>query len=720
MQPYKHMKRLLLAIAIATLTLPAYLHASVEPVPLDDLRPTQQHQKTILISRKVIEQYHYKKHNLDNSLSGEILRQYLKTLDPNKSFFTATDIRQFEEKYARTFDDDIRHARLENAFTIFKLYRQRVEERVSHALSLISGPVDIRSDETYLVDREDAEWSPTRAALDDLWRKRIINDTIVLKLADKDEDEIRQQLTKRYESLLHRTQQMTSNDVFQTFMNAYAVALEPHTGYMLPHNAENFDISMRLSLQGIGAVLRTDNEHTVIQKIVTGGPADKSGKLRAGDKIIGVAQGKNGEMIDVVGWRLQKVVEKIRGRKGSIVRLNVIPKKAGNSGAASEVLIVRDKIKLEEQAAKYTMIDDDPALQGKTIAVIEIPAFYRDFQSASRGNEDFRSTTRDVREILEKLDKEQVDGIVIDLRNNGGGSLTEATELTGLFIEKGPVVQIRDYSGEIESEIDPDPQMVYRGPLVVMVNRNSASASEIFAGAIQDYGRGVLVGEPTFGKGTVQQLIDLSNYISSGSDMGRLRMTIAQFFRVNGGSTQHKGVIPDILFPSIEDEDYGERSYDNALPWARIPAASYNGWQVGNLAPVIAAHERRIASDSGFDYLRGETELIDKLKSEKRVSLNFDKRQREWEGRDAERRNLRNRYRRSLGLDPLSKADEEDDDLVEKILEEEKVEEIESLEAARILADLIHQESHPVIRAAQNEQLQSPVTNDLLNSFLNF
>jgi carboxyl-terminal processing protease len=513
---------------------------------------------------------------------------------------------------------------------------------------------------------------------------------------------------------------MTSNDVFQTFMNAYSVALEPHTGYMLPHNAENFDISMRLSLQGIGAVLSSDNEHTVIQKIVTGGPAEKSGKLGAGDRIIGVAQGRSGEMVDVVGWPLQKVVEKIRGRKGTVVRLNVIPKKEGNSGASREILIVRDKIKLEEQAAKYQIIEDDPALQGMKIAIIEIPAFYRDFRGASLGNSDFRSTTRDVREILGKLEKAQVDGIVIDLRNNGGGSLTEATELTGLFIEKGPVVQIRDYNGEVESEVDPDPQMVYRGPLVVMINRNSASASEIFAGAIQDYGRGVLVGESTFGKGTVQQLVDLSNYISSGSDMGRLRMTIAQFFRVNGGSTQHKGVVPDIPFPSIEDEDYGERSYDNALPWAKIPAAAYSGWEIGNLAPVIAAHKDRIASDNGFDYLRGQAELIEKLKNEKRVSLNFERRQREWNGRDAERRSLRNRYRHSLGLDPLSKADEDNDDLTEKILEDEKVDEIESREAARILADLIRKESSPVIRAAQNEKPRSPTANDVLNSFLNF
>jgi carboxyl-terminal processing protease len=678
------------------------VQAKPEAVPVDELRPTQTHQKTVLISKKVIDRYHYKKHRLNNRFSAEILRQYLKLLDSNKSFLTAADIGEFNNKHKESLDDDIRNARLGSAFSIFKRYRLRVEERVAKALELLGKPIDINSSETYLVDREDSSWQASSAKLDDLWRKRITNEYIGLKLTGtKNDKEIRQQLTKRYESLRNLTQQMTSDDVFQTFMNAYAVALEPHTGYMLPHNAENFDISMRLSLQGIGAVLSTDNEHTVIQKIVPGGPADKSGKLKAGDKVIGVAQGRRGKMVDVVGWRLQKVVEKIRGRKGSVVRLNVIPKKAGNTGATKEILIVRDKIKLEEQAANYKIIDNDPALHGMKIAVIEIPTFYRDFRGASLGSRNFRSTTRDVRDILTKLRKENIDGVVIDLRNNGGGSLTEATELTGLFIEDGPVVQIKDYTGSVESEIDPDPELVYDGPLVVMINRNSASASEIFAGAIQDYGRGVLVGEPTFGKGTVQQLIDLSNYITSGSKMGRLRMTIAQFFRVKGGSTQHKGVLPDIHFPAVEDKEYGERAYDNALPWAKISAASFKGWTVGNLKPIIGAHKKRIKQDSGFAYLKSEAKLFDTIKNQKRVSLNFKQRKQEWNSQDAQRRTLRNRYRKSIGLSPLTKADEENEDLTEKFIEEEKVEEIESREAARILADIIKRKSNPVIRTAK-------------------
>lgn len=695
------------------------VEAKPEAVPVDQLRPTQTHQKTVLISKKVIDRYHYKKHRLNNRFSAEILRQYIKLLDPNKSFFTAADIKELNRKHQATLDDDIKNARLESAFSIFKRYRMRVDERVARALDLLGKPININASETYLVDREDADWQGTKARLDKLWRKRITNEYIGLKLTgNKSDKEIRKQLTKRYESLRNLTQQMTSDDVFQTFMNAYAVALEPHTGYMLPHNAENFDISMRLSLQGIGAVLSTDNEHTVIQKIVPGGPADKSGKLKAGDKVIGVAQGRRGKMIDIVGWRLQKVVEKIRGRKGSVVRLNVIPKKAGVTGATKEIMIVRDKIKLEEQAAKYNIIENDPALDGKKIAVIEIPAFYRDFRGASLGSRDFRSTTRDVRGILKKLKKQNVDGVVIDLRNNGGGSLTEATELTGLFIEDGPVVQIKDYTGSVESEVDPDPELVYGGPLVVMINRNSASASEIFAGAIQDYGRGVLVGEPTFGKGTVQQLIDLSNYLSSGSKMGRLRMTIAQFFRVKGGSTQHKGVVPDIHFPTIQDKEYGERAYDNALPWAKISAASFKGWKVGNLKPVISSHKKRIKNDSGFAYLKSEAKLFDKLKKRKRVSLNYKQRKDEWNNQDAKRRALRNRYRNSIGLRSLTKADEDNEDLTEQFVEEEKVEEIESREAARILADLIKQKSNPVIRSAQKRSFTASAGNEKEASIL--
>jgi carboxyl-terminal processing protease len=673
-------------------------------ISVSDLKPSLTHQKAVLLTTRVMQRYHYKKHKLDNSFSKEILQKYLEMLDPNKSFFIKSDIKEFEHLYNNRLDDDIKNARLDAPFTIFKRFRERVDQRMNEALRLVNYPFDFTLDEKYLIDRKDAKWADSQKALDNLWRKRVKNDTLALHLMEKDDEEIREKLTKRYEGTQRRTHQMSADDVFQTFMNAYTGALEPHTGYMLPHNAENFDITMRLSLQGIGAVLKSDNEYTSIQSVVPGGPADKSGQLHAGDKVIGVAQGKNGKMEDVIGWRLQNVVEKIRGKKGSIVRLNIILKKSGSNEITKEIVIVRDKIKLEEQAVKSSVIENLDGMQGKKIGVVDVPTFYRDFQGASSGNKNFRSTTRDVRKALKELKRKGVDGIVVDLRDNGGGSLTEATELTGLFIKSGPIVQVRDYSGGIEEEIDPDPAIVYSGPLAVMVNRNSASASEIFAGAIQDYGRGIIIGEPTFGKGTVQQLIDLSNYVSSGKDMGRLRLTIAQFFRVNGASTQHKGVTPDISFPTIMDDDYGERSYDNALPWSKIKAADYSGWKTARLDKAESNHQKRIKKDSGFIYLQGQTKLFHTLKNEKSVSLNEHKRQAEWAVKDDQRRALRNEYRRSIDLSPLSKADEDDEDLLEEIEDEEKIDEIERNEAARILADVIYQQSQPVVRAAQSVQ----------------
>ena len=680
-------------------------------IPVSELKPSLTHQKGILLTTRVMQRYHYKKHKLDNSFSKEILQKYLEMLDPNKSFFIKSDIDEFESLYENRLDDDIRNARLDASFSIFKRFRERVDQRMNKALELVNYPFDFTVDEKYLIDRKDAKWADSQKALDSLWRKRVKNDTLALHLMEKDDKEIREKLSKRYEGTQRRTHQMSADDVFQTFMNAYTGALEPHTGYMLPHNAENFDITMRLSLQGIGAVLKSDNEYTSIQSIVPGGPADKSGQLHAGDKVIGVAQGKSGEMVDVIGWRLQNVVEKIRGKKGSTVRLNIILKKSGSSEITKEIVIVRDKIKLEEQAVKASVIENLGGMQGKRIGVIDVPTFYRDFQGASSGSKNFRSTTRDVRKALKELKQKGVDGIVIDLRDNGGGSLTEATELTGLFIKSGPIVQVRDYSGGIEAETDPDPELVYSGPLAVMVNRNSASASEIFSGAIQDYGRGIIIGEPTFGKGTLQQLIDLSNYVSSGKDMGRLRLTIAQFFRVNGASTQHKGVAPDISFPTIIDSDYGERSYDNALPWSKIKAADYSGWKTSSLDKAESSHKMRIKKDSGFIYLQGQAELFHNLKNEKSVSLNEHKRKAEWAVKDDHRRALRNEYRRSIGLSPLSKVDEDDEELTEKIEDEEKIDEIERNEAARILADVIYQQSQPVVRAAQS--LQHPSILDL-------
>ena len=685
--------------------LPAMAAAVTEPVPESELKPALYHQQAALIVNKVMERYHYRKHRLDDAMSVAILEKYLESLDPNRNFFLASDVETFRQQYAKGIDDGLKKADLGSAFDIYRTFRQRVDESIGYALGLLDGELEFAVSEDYVVDTEEEPWPSDLQARNDTWRKRVKNDALTLRLAGKPDNEIRDTLRKRYEGIARRTFQVDADDVFQTFLNAYTNALEPHTAYMLPHNAENFDISMRLSLEGIGAVLRAENEYTEVQEIVTGGPADMSGQLHEGDLIIGVAQGRDGEMVDVVGWLLQDVVDLIRGRKGSIVRLSVLPESKGAGEPAIEIVLVRDQIKLEEQAAKKSIIEGIDGLGDRRIGVIEIPAFYRDFRGASNGDKDFRSTTRDVRALLSELREDGVDGIVVDLRDNGGGSLTEATELTGLFIESGPIVQIRDYRGDVEVEKDPDPEQVYAGPLAVLVNRNSASASEIFAGAIQDYGRGLIIGEPTFGKGTVQQLIELGDYLSGDQDIGRLRLTIAQFFRVNGSSTQHKGVIPDVLFPMPGAVDYGERSLDNALPWDSIKPAAYKPWSLATTKSLQDRHEARVAMDAGFQYLIAEAQMVEEMQDRRTVSLNENDRKAEREQRETQRLMLRNEYRGSLGLEPLSREQSEDDDhkVIKARNEEERLEQVQIREAARILADLVQARAPeaPVIHAAQ-------------------
>jgi len=666
--------------------------ALVDEVPLSKLEPDRQQRQTTLILTKVVERFHYKKEKLDDALSAHILDRYLESLDPNRSFFTQKDVDAFSI-YRNTLDDALERARLEPAFDIFKHFRRRVESRVTKALAqLQADKFDFTRDERYRFDREKADWAADDKALDDLWRKRIKNDILVLRLSGDSEDEIHETLRKRYEGIARRVRQFDAEDVYQTFVNAYTLSIEPHTGYMSPRSAENFDIGMRLSLQGIGAVLRTDNEHTVVERVVPGGPADRSGELHSGDRIVGVAQGKAGEMEDVVGWRLQNVVDLIRGAKDTLVRLNILPKSAGSDGRTRELSLVRDEIKLEDQAAKKSIIKGLNGMDGLRIGVIELPGFYRDFQAQAAGDPDFRSTTRDVRKLLKELEAEGVDGIVIDLRRNGGGSLTEAVELTGLFIKDGPVVQVRDSSGKVEVERDTDEDEVYSGPLAVLVDRNSASASEIFAGAIQDYRRGIIIGEPTFGKGTVQTLVNLGNYLPGDENLGRLRLTMAQFFRVNGGSTQHRGVMPDVVFPSAKGAaEHGERALENALPWAAIQPVVHHLDHAVSVAQLRELDRQRIAKDIGFSYLLEEENEMARLEAEDSVSLKESERRKEWDRREQARLKSLNRFLVSKGLPPRKQLDADDDE--DPKVAEKETEEIGKImldESAHILADYIN------------------------------
>ncbi len=678
----KHLIWLLLLLAGAVAAKPTV-------VSIDELRANDQQRQAALIITQVMEKFHYRKPRLDDDMSLAIFDRYLESLDANRSFFSALDIAYFE-RYRDQLDDSLRTGKLQPAFEIFRHFRDLVEQRVAHALELLeANDFDFEIDEEYRFDRTDSPWPADQAALDDLWRKRIKNDILSLRLAGKADDEITKTLSKRYEAIARRVAQMEPADVFQAFINAYTLSVEPHTSYMSPRLSENFDIGMRLSLQGIGAVLRSDNEFTEIQSTVAGGPAERSGELNSGDRIVGVGQGREGDMEDVIGWRLQDVVDLIRGPKDSVVRLNILPKSQGVGGRTREVTLVRDEIKLEDKAAKSEIIE---AAEGVRLGVIEIPAFYRDFGAQAAGVEDFRSTTRDVRRLLAELQAANVDGIIIDLRRNGGGSLSEATELTGLFIEKGPVVQVKDSSGKIEVERDPDPEQVYAGPLAVLVDRNSASASEIFAGAIQDYSRGLILGEPTFGKGTVQTLVDLGRFLRSREDIGRLRLTMAQFFRVQGGSTQHRGVMPDIVFPTaMGAAEHGERALDNALPWAAIKPATHRLVGLNSVASLRDAAQQRMSNNPGFQYLVAEEEDLIELEERKTVSLRESVRRAEWETREQQRLERRNRLRAFRGLPPLASLDEEEDEVAssEDDEDEERIQRIMLEESVNILTDHI-------------------------------
>ena len=612
----------------------------------------------------------------------------LDSLDANRSFFLETDINDFESN-RHLLDEALKGPNLEPAFKIFKVYRRRIDERVTYARRLLETGFDFSIDEDYLFDRRETAWARTEAELDETWRKKVKSDYLLLKLANKDVNEINETLHKRYARLRTSTFQLNSNDVFQAFINAYTTAIEPHTTYFSPRSSENFDITMRLSLEGIGAVLRADHDYTVVQKVIPGGPAELSGQLGAEDRIIGVGQSSDGKITDVIGWRLDDVVDLIRGPKGSVVRLEILPERAGIEGASKIIAITRDEIKLEEQAAKSEIIDLE---NGGQIGVIDVPTFYSDFPAQAKGEKDYRSTTRDVRRILMELKDKNLDGLLVDLRGNGGGSLAEALELTGLFIESGPIVQTRDSSGKIEINSDPDPGIAYGGPLAVLVDRNSASASEIFAGAIQDYRRGIIIGEPTFGKGTVQNIIDLNHFVqASDEEHGRLKTTIAQFFRISGGSNQHRGVIPDIVFPTARySKEYGERVLDNALPWDKVRPARY----IPASAPIESfihareLHENRIKQHRLIQLLLDDLETAYAADNTKTITLLESKRRSEREELLAAKKKLRNEFRIALGLEPVPLHVDDADDM------EYNDEELESLdvlleETARILSDLI-------------------------------
>ncbi|WP_426323543.1 carboxy terminal-processing peptidase [Pseudoduganella sp. R-43] len=631
----KHTLLATLSLALVT----AYAGAAQADKATDvTVKPAAQQIQAALWASRVLSRYHYKATPLDDAMSEKIFDRYFKSLDGEKLFFTQADIDSFSKEKSR-LDDAINSENLQTPFAIYNLYQQRFADRMAYARELLKSKFDFTQDESYQFDREKADWPKSEAEVKDLWRKRVKNDWLRLKLAGKDEKSIRETLDKRYENYVTRSRKLNSEDVFQIFMNAYAMSIEPHTNYLGPRASENFDIAMRLSLEGIGAVLQNRDEYTVIREIVPGSPAGLSNKLKVGDRIVAVAQGESEKFTDVLGWRIDDVVQLIRGPKDSTVRLQVLGADAGPDGKPFVLSLVRKKISMEEQSAKRSILEVKDGAVKRRIGVISLPTFYQDWDARRKGDKDYKSATRDVARLLGELKKEKVDNVLIDLRNNGGGSLTEAVELTGLFIDRGPVVQQRNAEGRVEVEADNVPGLSWDGPVGVLINRGSASASEIFAAAIQDYGRGLVIGEPSFGKGTVQTLVNLDRFGQSDkSRFGELKMTVAQFFRINGGTTQLRGVTPDIKLASTSDaENFGESSYDNALPYTQIkPAVYIPAGELKEIVPMLdKKHEARVAKDKDYQYLLDDISYVKKQRQDNVVSLNETVRRKERDQQEA-------------------------------------------------------------------------------------
>lgn len=674
------------------------LYEAVEPEAI--------HGKTAVELLQQLQTKHYSSIEINDGFSSLLFDRYMDALDGSHLYFLKSDIDELSA-YRYTLDDSLKDADVDPGFEIYNRYYRRVLERLIYAIDRVENHVsemDFAIDESIEVDREDAPYAASVEELDEIWRKRAKNSVLSLKLTGDTDEEIAEKLAKRYRNQLSQVLKTNNRDIFQAYLSNVAKAVDPHTDYYSPRDSENFNMQLSLSLQGIGAQLTTDEEYTKVVELITGGPAERGNELQAGDRIIGIGQGSDGDIQDVVGMRLDDVVSKIRGEKGTVVRLNVIPAEAVSESSATVVSITRDTVKLEDQSAKSEVLELSYRGEDYKVGVISLPTFYFDFEAASRGEEDFKSSTRDVRALLEELKTQEVDAVVVDLRNNGGGSLSEANQLVGLFIETGPTVQIR-YSGIRNGFTrafgDNDPEVAYSGPLAVLVNRTSASASEIFAGAVQDYQRGIVLGGQTFGKGTVQEIIPM--------DFGQVKVTRSKFYRISGASTQHRGVIPDITFPDFYDayDDIGESSLDGALPWDTVRPVEYRPYfSIQAMLPQLREqHELRAEESPDFIYLLDQIERTRKYRNREQLSLNELQVKAERERNRREEFDAENMRRFLKGL-PLNEWVEEDDLNVDEdeessianndtLASDEASDEEEDeadpllLESGRILADFI-------------------------------
>ncbi len=695
-------------------------HAAPKDQPIVDgitnVKPDEQQKLVIKEVVNLIESYNYKKIQINDSISSLILDRYIKSLDQGKNYFLASDIKEFE-KYRTTLDDDFKNGDLSGPFYIYNVYAKRLNQYFNYSLAQIKNKYDFNQNDTFVYDREKMPWATSVSSLNDTWSKRVKYELVNLNLAGTTEKKNVETLTKRYQNLQSQTSKTNNQDVFQILMNAFTESIDPHTNYFVPSKATEFNEEMSRSFEGIGARLQLENEVVKISEIIPGGPAFKGKQLSAGDRIIAVAQG-DGEFLDIVGWRLDATVTKIKGPKGTKVRLKVIP--AGKEMSSKPVIIAmtREKVILEDQSAKKTVKTVTTNGKNYKIGIISLPAFYADFKAANAGDKNYKSTTRDVRLLIDTLkNKDKVDAIVMDLRGNGGGSLVEAISLTGLFIDKGPVVQVKDLRGKIEVDQDEDAGVVWDGPFGVMVDRLSASASEIFAGAIQDYGRGIIMGSQTYGKGTVQSSIDLNKLVNPGIlqkiaslvtkdktlgtspnatktadiNLGQINLTMAKFYRVAGSSTQHKGVTPDVVFPSLYPMDkIGEDTEASALPWDVIPSSGFK--PVANLATVkpqlMKNSEQRISSSLDFKFLKQDIADLKKRDAEVAVTLNEVKLKAERDEQESKSIGRQNQLRALRGLPAIKKGD--------KITKQDSFDFIED-ESLKVMGDFMQQGANYVM-----------------------
>lgn len=644
----------------AVLALMLACTASAATDAIADLTIGEKHAEISQNVTRIIEELHYSRPRIDNSFSSAILDRYLDTLDGNRLYFLNSDISSFG-RYRYELDERSRNGELEPVFEIFNLFRARTQERIEYAISLLGVEPDFTVDEDFRFDRSELPWPNSEMEMQEVWRKRVKNDGLSLELTGKNWDETAEILRERYERVLKRVGQLTSDDVFETFMNAMAHTMDPHSSYLSPRNSEEYRIQMSLSYDGIGASLQLEDDYVTVINVIPGGPAQLDGQLKPGDRITAVGQGVSGELEDVIGVRLDDVVAQIRGPGGTVVRLQVLAASAVPGTPERIISLVRDKVKLEEQAAKSSLVEVPRDEGTYRIGVIRVPSFYQDYAARSRGEEDYTSTTRDVARLLSEFEADGgIDGLVMDLRQNGGGHLSEATELSGLFLERGPVVQLRETRGNTQVLDDPSPGAAYTGPMAVLVDRYSASASEIFAAAIQDYHRGLVIGQRTFGKGSVQNLFNLDRFMRAPG-YGQLTLTIGKYYRVTGGSTQHRGVEPDIELPSLVDTaTVGESTRDTALPWDQIEATGFRAdTSLDDAIPLLEArYQQRAANDPDFNYLVDEIHAVDALRSPDTVSLNLAARQAQRQTMRAEQLQRENDRRLALGLEPLESADE--------------------------------------------------------------